>query len=63
MKIFGKEGLANETPLNTTEPDQVHVLDPTQTAIAPRSRNKIHGYNIYYREPKTHKTIYRFDGM
>lgn len=37
------EGLANETLVNTTEPDKVHVLYPTQTGIAPRSRNKTYG--------------------
>lgn len=28
-KVFGNEGLDNESPVNTTEPDKVHVLDPT----------------------------------
>lgn len=46
MRVFGKEGLADETPVNTTEPDKVHVLDPTQIATAPRSRNETHGNNI-----------------
>lgn len=63
MKVFGNEGLTNETPVSTAELDKVHVPDPTQTGTAPRSRNKTCGYNIYYREPKTHKRINRFDEM
>lgn len=60
MKVFGNEGLANETSVNATEPDKVHGLDPAQTGIAPRSRNKTYGYNIYCRELKTQKKMYSF---
>lgn len=63
IKIFGDECFANEASVNTTGHDKTHVLEPTQTGIAPRSRKETYGYNTYYREPKTHRRIYRFADM
>ena len=59
MKVFGNEGLANGIPVTTAAPDKVDVLDPTQTGVAPRSRNKTSGYSLCYREPTTHKRIHQ----
>jgi len=43
MEVFGNEGLVNGIPVTTAAPEEVQVLVPTQTGIAPRNRNKTCG--------------------
>lgn len=59
MKVFGNKGLANGIPVVTAAPDEVYVLDPTQTGTAPISKNKSCGYSLCYRAPTTHRRIHQ----